>query len=119
MSNLSRIQANNDNLDVCIAKANALPDASGGGSGSVEAWRGTVMYDAPGGFAMSPTIIHYTDGNLSAQALEASEGNSVSIEVVKNSIVVCEGLTDGEVNCENIGSGACLIKADNFIISVS
>jgi hypothetical protein len=35
MSNKSRLQTNNTNLQALIGKANALPEA-GGGSGSVE-----------------------------------------------------------------------------------
>lgn len=54
MSNKSRLQTNNTNLQALIDKANALPDAGGSG-GSVETCTVTVTSDKP-----EDTHIFYT-----------------------------------------------------------
>ena len=42
MSNKTRLQTNNNNLDVCIAKANSLPNAGGG---SIETCTVKITFD--------------------------------------------------------------------------
>lgn len=92
--------------------------SSSGGSG-VETWCGTIVCDAPGGFAMSSLEICYTDGNLDFHQFEANEGNSVSIEVVKNSIIYVDAAVSGRVNCVSVGSGATRVSANDFIFYVT
>ena len=85
MSNKSRLQTNNTNLQNLINKANALPDVAGGGNAVI----GTVTAIGPLGVE---GCIYYTDGNHILQQSN-SAGN---ISVLKDSIIY---ISDG-------GSGA-------------
>ena len=81
MSNKSRLQTNNTNLQALIDKANALPDAGGG---SVESCTITIVPDvmmAPG----SPTY-WYTDAET--MTIKSLSTQDATITVPKNSIIV-------------------------------
>ena len=142
MSNLSRIQANNDNLDVCIAKANALPDAGSGG-GSVETC--TVNFSV--GKYYDDTNEMYMPSQLCVMAVVIENGvkrcldtasstdrigNGKSIVVEKNSIVAFTvrpigGNSYGTVTISNgdavlgMGSvyGVCIMVTSDCTISVT
>jgi hypothetical protein len=80
MSNKTRLQTNNTNLQALINKANALPDAGSSGGGNAEIVIGTVTEIGPLGVE---GCIYYTDGNHMFQQ-SSSAGN---ISVLKNSII--------------------------------
>lgn len=85
MSYKSTLQEHNSKLQQAIDKANALPDRSGG-SAAVETCVGKVTCAS-----LSPAegILYYLDKELNFQTLEfnVKSGESVSFEVVKNSII--------------------------------
>ena len=112
MSNKSRLQTNNTNLQALIAKANALPSAGSGGSsggGSLETCTVTIT-----GLADPDTYIHYIDDNF-IYHVELLITNT-SYNILKNSLF----LTESRVNVNgafplcNLGMGALWI-ADGYI----
>ena len=85
MSNKSRLQTNNTNLQLLINKANALPNAGSGSGGAVETCIVQIICDGP---TSGEEIIYYTDGSgtlKSAPFPNFMESNSVT--VLKNSII--------------------------------
>ena len=86
MSNKSRLQTNNTNLQALINKANALPDAGsgdGGGSsgGGIESCTITIT-DRPD----PGTVMYYIDANMTF--CETTIMRNASYTVAKNSIFV-------------------------------
>ena len=98
MSNKTQLQTNNTALDGYIARINAakdvaarLPEAGGSGGGSVETCTLTVNGDTP---TDGIEKLWYIDGSSEIKsALLPSFGNSVTINVMKNSIFVADGLS--------------------------
>lgn len=90
MSNKSRLQTNNTNLQALIDKANALPDAGSGGSETCELTITTSAMDVP-----LPITIYYINSQgqchyhsaPSSTNLDGSS-NSLTIEVFKNSYII-------------------------------
>lgn len=75
MSNKSRLQTNNTNLQELINKANALPDAGGG---SVKTCTVGVSLDAP---ALMAPIAYYTDSNMIIQSVSLSDSNTLTVPI--------------------------------------
>ena len=86
MSNKSRLQTNNTNLQNLINKANALPNAgSGGSSGGVETCTVEIICDGP---TSGEEIIYYTDGSSTLKSAPFPNFmESSSVTVLKNSII--------------------------------
>ena len=78
MSNKTRLQTNNTNLQALINKANSLPDAGSGGSGgSVETCTVTIM---PCG---GSTIYYVYNG----QCISEATSGTIELTVTKNTIL--------------------------------
>ena len=85
MSNKSRLQTNNTNLQALIDKANALPDAGGSGGASVETCTVTITTDRA---VLLYGVTRYVDG-----------------------ILMCEsdrGYGETEFTFDNVVKGSCL-----------
>ena len=96
MSNKTRLQTNNTNLQELINKANALPDAGSGGGGSVETCTVTLSSDAPSSGTES---VYYTNGSNEVQTVFFPLfGDSINITVLKNSILTTYGGTPDNDN---------------------
>lgn len=97
MSNKSRLQTNNTNLQALIDKANALPDAESGG-GSAEVVTGSIVANSPLGVEGT---VYYVNGNGVLQQI-SSVGE---ISVMKHSLIyVAQGPSGYDVS-----SGATLV----------
>ena len=121
MSNKSRLQTNNTNLQALIDKANALPDAGGSGGGSVETCTITVMLDSP-----APTFpqIIYTNTNM--QIVSEDLEGQLSLTVVKGTILISSGgssddaVVSGDAERIGYGGGRAMFKINgDATISVS
>jgi hypothetical protein len=118
MSNKSRLQTNNTNLQALIDKANALPDAGGSGGASIETYTGSLS--ATLAQSLSTFTIVYTDKNLDIQSVTAPS-HPFTFEVVKNSMVFIKGgICQAASGCERVGGGSgeytYKIIANNFSI---
>lgn len=124
MSNKTQLQTNNTALDGYITRINAakevaagLPEAGGGGGGSLETYSGKISYE----LIPSPLTVTYTDSTLNYTTVTID--SLTNINVVKNTIVF---ITDGRCNaisgCTRLGGGvgsyAYLITANNFEIQM-
>lgn len=94
MSNKTRLQTNNTNIQALIDKANALPDAGGSGGGAtIETYTGTLSKSG----MMPPDSLYgtlwYTDASLTIQNVQISSF-PYSFTVVKNSIIYWEDQLD-------------------------
>ena len=92
MSNKSRLQTNNTNLQALINKANNLPDAGSGGSdgGSVETCAVTILLDSPLAVENPSCTVYYTNGSNTVQNYILDNpifGSSFTIEIAKNTII--------------------------------
>ena len=86
MSNKSRLQTNNTNLQALIAKANALPNAGTGGSsggGSIETCTGTMTFK--GIPVPNMATIYYVDKDLQLRDKLFEDG--ATFTCMKNSII--------------------------------
>lgn len=102
MSNKTRLQTNNTNLQELINKANALPDAGSGGSGggSVEMCTLTIYADSP---MMGNEEIWYSDGSSTPKDIIFPEfGDSTTVNVVKNSIIFADVLLNVSGNMSRV-----------------
>lgn len=127
MSNKTQLQNNNTALDGYIARINAakevaasLPEASGGGGGSVETWTGRITSEA---ILSSILTVYYTDSNMTAQTKSISIGDETMLEIAANTIVFIDGnICNASSGCIRLGGGigayAYLITANNFVITV-
>lgn len=96
MSNKSRLQANNTNLQALITKANNLPDAGGGAGGDIETCTVTFTSNdplAPGGMFR---WISLTDGIYNIEEMLVCDGDSY--EVVCNSMAYTPDATITQVS---------------------
>ena len=99
MSNKSRLQANNTNLQALIAKANTLPNAGGGG-GSTETITITIT-----GFPDPGMEIWYLDGTMTLCQEEISKGSSFTI--MKGTLLVVTSCTTSSwMGLTHIGGNA-------------
>ena len=98
MSNKSRLQTNNTNLQALINKANALPEAGGGGSGgSVNTCTVTVLYPEP--IVPVTPYVFYTNSNM--EVVSEYFTNTLTLTVAKGTILL--GL--GGSSMDNVVSG--------------
>lgn len=89
MSNKTRLQTNNTNLQALIDKANALPDAEGSGGGSIETCEVILSNESP--VDGTSLIVYYVDGNqtLQQETFPATMmDDKKTITVQKNSIMI-------------------------------
>ena len=101
MSNKSRLQTNNTNLQALIAKANALPNADAGGSsggGSIETCTGTMTFS--GIPAPNMATIHYVGTDLQLRSKLFEEGST--FVCMKNSIIYITGWSSMSTASGNI-----------------
>ena len=105
MSNKSRLQTNNSNLQSLIDKANALPNA-GSGSGSVETCTVTITTDSITRYS----VTKYVNGAFVTECEKGYGEPEITIDnVVKGSslavIWVYHMMSDAHAtNCTNMGS---------------
>ena len=88
MSNKSRLQTNNTNLQALINKANALPDAGSGGS--LETCTGTLSIPSDVPLA-DPVMVYYIDSDLQLKVIPFAAGETFSC--LKNSILYIQNWT--------------------------
>jgi hypothetical protein len=109
MSNKTQLQNNNTALDGYIARINAakevaagLPEAGGGGSGSVETI--TVSY---GSLPDPGMMIHYIDNTMTLQ--QASVSRTAQYTILKGTIFIVEScMIDTFGGCSKIaGNNTC------------
>lgn len=81
MSNKTRLQTNNTNLQVLIDKANALPEAGSGGGGNVETYAIKVI----SGYI--DTDVHYTAENGAYNVIQCLANSTITIMVKKDTVV--------------------------------
>lgn len=92
MSNKTRLQTNNMNLQALIDKANALPDAGSGGGGNIETCTVTLTADVG---IIKYGVTKYVDGVLTCENSVGNGAESLTLNnVVKGSCltVTCQGL---------------------------
>lgn len=114
MSNKTQLQTNNTALDGYIARINtakevaaSLPEAGGSGGGSVETCTLTIFGDAP---ADPDSKLWYTDGSSAVKSIALPDfGDSISVTVSKNSIVV-------STNGGTAGTNATRFIFDNGVV---
>lgn len=82
MSNKSRLQTNNTNLQALINKANALPEAGGGGGAGVETCTVNIKP------MTTSTISYVNNGQIITENIDSS---GKTITVIKNTILVING----------------------------
>lgn len=121
MSNKSRLQTNNTNLQALIDKANALPDAGGGsGGGSVETC--AVGFVNSSETTCSVYGTYYENGAFSSYPISISTMSSRDMEVIKNSFIVISSNASA-VDVININpiltdkttiSGASIVAVENY-----
>lgn len=90
MTNKSRLQANNENLQSLIDKANQLPDAGGGG-GSAETCYIEINCDAPARDACTAT---YTNSSMGQATKTFAIMEGTRIEVTKGTIIALSPWTN-------------------------
>lgn len=91
MSNKTRLQTNNTNLQSLIDKANALPDA---GSGGVTSWND--LTDKPfGTIGISTLVVDLQELNEKINAGTAIMSSDGSLTKVSDAIVTMDGLVNG------------------------
>jgi hypothetical protein len=118
MSNKTRLQTNNTNLQALIDKANSLPDAGSSGGGSVETCTVTLIGEAP---IIGAEKFWYTDETLNIRYVSLPDFNeTTTLTVVKNSIVFIysSGSTRVVGNITELNNGtdkACFVSGDASI----
>jgi hypothetical protein len=104
MSNKSRLQTNNTNLQSLIDKANALPDAGGSG-GTLETCYCMIAADAP---TMDAATVTYTNANMQLATKNFEIMSGTRIEVVKGTIITIapwSGMSGCSGDCTEIFKG--------------
>jgi hypothetical protein len=112
MSNKSRLQINNTNLQALIDKANALPDAGSGSGGSVETC--TVTINKTGAFSVRA---YYTTLEDTVVGTNASSPGPMplTIECIKGSILYLYGFGgDVTYNSLTIDGDATLLDGATY-----
>lgn len=120
MSNKSRLQANNTNLQALITKANNLPDAGGGtGGGSIETCYVQINCFAP---AMDESVATYTNANMESATRTFAIMDGARIELAKGTILTLSPWTGTDrINGEctrlfsSITGGAYIISGESTI----
>ena len=88
MSNKSRLQTNNTNLQALINKANALPEAGSGGGGSAEGCVLELLADAPMGEDLITIYSVDPEGQITVTTTDGFDLMlGISIVCLKNSLV--------------------------------
>lgn len=95
----TELQSNNADLQTILNKVNALPEAGGGGGGSVETCtvtfrKGSSMTE-PG---MGTGTVYYSDGNGAVKNTLFNIVNNTTITVIKNSIIYVSGGWSGTIS---------------------
>lgn len=115
MSNKSRLQTNNTNLQALIDKANSLPDAGSG----LETVTITLECNAP---VAEDVYVYYVDGSSTAQStlFPAALADGKQITVQKNSLLVAESMVNimscGSVVANLSGRRVCFINNNGTLI---
>lgn len=115
MSNKTQLQTNNADLQSLIDRINtakdtaaSLPEAGGGGGGSLETCTVSLRIDGP---TMGDTLVYYTNENqeLATETFKSS----ITIKCLKNSII---SINNGGMGVNTSGSlevlyrrGECLV----------
>jgi hypothetical protein len=119
MSNKTRLQTNNTNLQALIDKANALPEAGGGSSGgSVETYSGSITATLVMSPDLSQITVFYMDETLTTKSI-SSPASPFNFSVIKNSVIFVKGgMLTAKSGCTILGGSsgqyAYQITADNF-----
>ena len=111
MSNKTRLQTNNTNLQALIDKANALPEAgSGTGGGSVETCTVTIdneIYYCSWGLFYSCLI----DGKVELVATNLEFESKILENVIKNSYITVKiDGHDGSISSSTFSGGVSVVK---------
>lgn len=86
MSNKTRLQTNNTNLQTLINKANSLPEAGGsGGGGSVEMCTVTIVVNAPN---FNDFTVYSSDSNLQIVTTTIPGRTGGTFQAAKGTIAV-------------------------------
>ena len=121
MSNKTRLQTNNTNLQSLIDKANALPEAgSGGGSASVDTCRVTIISNGVGGALFNSFYYTcYSNSELTSQmSYYRTDNTTARDEVVKGSIIAFTGATNLiSITCN--GGSVLYCKADHCAVFIN
>jgi len=105
MSNKTRLQTNNTNLQALIDKANALPDAGGGSGGGGDLETCTLTLSSMG-VPTGDEIVYYIDDTLTLQQSSfPAFRQSKSVIVMKNSIIFVEYASEISGSIASIGTG--------------
>lgn len=122
MSYLTQLQTNNTNLQACINKANALPEAgSGGGGGSVETCTVNISSEIP---IYAISYFGVKNGSLTSMIYEA-EGEmntNFSITCLCNSFLVLHypnGTVFGGFVTDNVASRYINSNRDTIYFTLS
>ena len=91
MSNKTRLQTNNTNLQALIDKANALPEAGSGGSASVETCTVTIDDNDCGAFDWAYLTVYRNNVCSVIQTPPFEEESHTITDVVCNSCIVVTG----------------------------
>lgn len=126
MSNKTQLQTNNTALDGYIARINAakevaagLPEAGGGGGGSVETCDCAFLCDAP---SMEDATVYYVNANMEVTTKSFPIMDGTRIIVAKNTILTVvpwTSMCDVSGNCSKLVSshngGSFIINGDATI----
>lgn len=93
MSYLTQLQTNNTNLQACIDKANALPEAGSGGGGSVETCTVTINSEEEDNII---DIMYLSNTGIEETYMDGV--NTLSVEAKKDSIIVVYGENINDYN---------------------
>lgn len=119
MSNKTELQANNVELQEILNSVNALPDAGGGGG--VETC--TVQFSYIDSLWHLPGVLYYTKPDLTFgssiyQMSQEEYVPSISVTVLKNSIVVLAGsVGEGKLGCAEAFAVKCRGDCESLIES--
>lgn len=117
MSNKTRLQTNNTNLQALIDKANALPDAGGSGGGAtVEICNGEIIVDAPN---MTDFTVYAVNENLQVSIITLDAMTGGTFGVAKGTVIAIKpwsSMVTFNGNCSqcfaNSSGGAYTVTGD-------